>query len=78
MPARVDDERFGRQQRFDIFKQEEPLFASGNQARGRRVQYEGRAFDGSICENRARGLLVYKSMPITHSIRSKAVISQAR
>jgi hypothetical protein len=37
MTARVDHERFRRQQRFDLFEQEESLLATRNQARRRRV-----------------------------------------
>ena len=45
MAARVDDERSGRQQRFDLFEQEQALLAMRNQARRGRVQDCGRAFD---------------------------------
>ena len=45
MTARVHDERFRRQQRFDLFEQEESLLATRNQARRGRVQDEECAFD---------------------------------
>src|SRR5713101_2870010 len=45
MTARVDDERFRSQQRFDLFEQEESLLATRNQARRGRVQDAGCAFD---------------------------------
>ena len=40
MTARVHDQRFRRQQRFDLFEQQEPDLAARNQARRRRVQDE--------------------------------------
>ncbi len=43
--ARVHDERFRRQQRFDLLEQEKSLLATRNQARSGRVQDEGCAFD---------------------------------
>jgi len=45
MTARVHDECFRCQQRFDLLEQEELLLSLLNQARGRRVQNEGCAFD---------------------------------
>ncbi len=45
MTARVHDECFRRQQRFDLFEQEKSLLATCNQARRRRIQDERRAFN---------------------------------
>ncbi len=45
MTTRVHDERSGRQERFDLIEPEQPLLATRNQTRGRRVQHVGRAFD---------------------------------
>ncbi len=45
MTARVHDECFRRQQRFDLLEQEESLLATRNQARSGRVQDEACAFD---------------------------------
>jgi hypothetical protein len=44
MAARVHDERARRQQRFNLFEQQEPLLAVLNQARRRLVQGEGCTF----------------------------------
>ena len=45
MAACIHDERSRRQQRFNLLKPEQPLLARRNQARGRRVQDAGGAFD---------------------------------
>ena len=45
MTACVNHQRFRRQQRFNLIKQERPLLATRNQARRRRVQNAGRAFN---------------------------------
>ena len=50
MTACIHDERSRRQQRFNLVKPEEPFVTGRNQARGRRVQDKGSAFD--LCQQR--------------------------
>jgi hypothetical protein len=74
MPARVDDDPFRRQQRFDVREEKRPLLTTRDQSCGGRAQDERRALDLRL-ERRNPRVAYRASRPVERAARRLGVQS---